>query len=145
MSVFGFQSPRRVTDQPHDLTKLAINGRIDWEKGVLAYQSMRFVDLAFLYDDEIDAIRNRDVRYDNPKAPPKLGRPPIADKVEAVVQEMVEDGSLDMKRSRKSQYPFIRKRLELRYPDLGVNEEYPSGEAIRKAIAAVIGSKTKRQ
>jgi hypothetical protein len=145
LRVFGFQKPRKVTDLPHDLSEHAKVGRIDWESNAMSYQSMNFVDLSFIFDDEMYDLRESSKQVVNPTTAPRRGRPPKVLQIRQVVEECMIDGSYDVQRTMQSQYSFIRSHLLHRFPDMMVNDTTPSNETIRKVIVAVLLDPTQKQ
>jgi len=132
---FGFEAPRRLGDTPHELLPEYWLEKCDWDKGEIAAQSLRFVEVRVLSRTKIEQLLGLNSSKHLPEQiKPKVGRPSVRQDIEDAVRAIIDEGKIDTKASMKSHYPLIRAWLRQNRPASAPTSEKPGNESLRRVF-----------
>lgn len=113
---YGFEPPRRVESQPHQISAECWSGSIRWQKSTLSAQGLVFEEIRVVSRSVQERVLTKDQMEYEPTKP--QGRPTVGPAIEAAFLALNKAGEIDATASQSSHYPRVRSWLAANFPDL---------------------------
>lgn len=131
---YGFEPPRRVTNEPHAIPRETWNGKINWDKSEVSHEGLSFI--------AVRVINSHSLPPDQPKAlvapAPRQGRPSVQHLIDDTYQAMRNGGDVDFGTSKAAIYREVRSRVRADHPDNFKRDDAPTDKTLAKYLAKQI-------
>lgn len=133
LRAFAYQAPRQLNHAPVELPISVWSGKILWDESRIEVGGMQFVEVRLLTNSMIKKV---EAKYRSHLKP--TGRPSIQEHLEACIEELVHQGSIDPSRSMRSQFDLIKERYKSYANAHKLEKDTVGNEAIRKILSPII-------